>query len=380
MEISQKVALKVTVELYDCMLGFFFSLLNNIKTVIQSYSSFWRKNSMNANQINKSFDLLALVPNLKKAGAYHVGACPFCGGRDRFTIKHTPEGDRWHCRNCSNEKYYDVFNFIMRRDSCNFKTALQSLDGEVTPAAPRIVQLPPVQLPDNPPSETWQAQAWKLIEKAKDCLWSEKGKDALAWLLLRGLSETTIAAHDIGYIPIDFINGSKAWGTPRDDPRPMFFYEGILIPCIIGQTVWYLKMRPSNPRDGQKYKHVRGGKQALYLVDFLSDDQPAIFCEGELDALLLLQEVRALASVITLASSTSPLNLASWGIYLLRPTGFILAHDTDEAGEKAAQNLSWLHDSRRLKIPALRAGDKDITDFYLSGGNLRELIQGAITQ
>src|ERR1700690_4522867 len=66
----------------------------------------------------------------KKAGAYHVGACPFCGGTDRFTVKNTPTGDRWHCRQCGDGKYHTVIDFVMKRDNCNFKTALKTLGCE----------------------------------------------------------------------------------------------------------------------------------------------------------------------------------------------------------------------------------------------------------
>lgn len=62
---------------------------------------------MNAQTINATFDLLALVEHdttLKAAGAYYIGPCPFCGGRDRFTVKATKDGPRWHCRHCGDGK------------------------------------------------------------------------------------------------------------------------------------------------------------------------------------------------------------------------------------------------------------------------------------
>lgn len=128
----------------------------------------------------------------------------------------------------------------------------------------------------------------------------------------------------------------------------------------------------------QKYKHVRGGRQALYLADMLIEDRPAVFCEGEFDALLLEQQVHELVSVITLASATGDLNLATWGLYLLRPSCFIFAHDMDTAGEKGAEKLAWLRNSQRLHIPSLKPDDKDLTDFHKSGGNLYSLIEAAL--
>ncbi|MFT3892986.1 MAG: hypothetical protein QM730_15250 [Anaerolineales bacterium] len=80
-----------------------------------------------------------------------------------------------------------------------------------------------------------------------------------------------------------------------------------------------------------------------------------------------------------MASATGDLNLATWGLYLLRPSGFILAHDMDSAGEQGAEKLAWLHNSKRLQIPAIQPGDKDLTDFHRSGGSLHGLIESALT-
>jgi DNA primase len=335
---------------------------------------------------NSDMDLVALIENDlgqgKKSGRWLLFHCPFGHKRgDKKPSLTVTNGDHtrppfWKCWSCG--KQGGAVKWMMEKHELSYADALQALNIKPDPNRPR--QEPPVPQPDTPPGPKWQVRAWELIERAEVALWDKRGEDALAWLLMRGLKETTICAAHIGYIPKDFTDKPEIWGTPGDDDRPLYFFEGILIPGIIGSTVWYLKMRPSHPRDGQKYKHARGGKQALYLADTLAPDQPAIFCEGELDARLLLQEVRDIASVITLASATTDINLATWGIYLLRPTSFILAHDMDKAGDDGAAKLSWLHDAQRLHIPALREGDKDITDYYLSGGDLHALIQETVKE
>ncbi len=82
---------------------------------------------MNASAINQTIEIIPLLGyELKKAGGYHVGACPFCGGTDRFTVKHTRDGDRCHCRQCWDGKYHTVIDLVMRRDNVPFKTALQT--------------------------------------------------------------------------------------------------------------------------------------------------------------------------------------------------------------------------------------------------------------
>jgi hypothetical protein len=237
-----------------------------------------------------------------------------------------------------------------------------------------------IQQPDNPPCETWQARSLKLIERAESALWDVCGKDALAWLRSRGLKDETICAAQLGYIPKDYTEKPEAWGTPNDEARLINFFEGLLIPGLIAGKVWYLKMRPSHPRgEMPKYTNVRGGKSsALYGADSIAIGLPAVFCEGELDVILARQEIKDLASVITLGSATNKLNVATWGIYLLRPSSFVLAYDVDTAGNGGANKLTWLHDAQRLTVPQLRPGDKDVTDFYKSGGNLCSLIENAI--
>ncbi|MFZ5910413.1 MAG: CHC2 zinc finger domain-containing protein [Chloroflexota bacterium] len=327
-------------------------------------------------------DLITLIEHDlgqgRKSGRWVLFHCPFPGHAhgDRKPSLAVTNGDGkrgpgWRCFTCGRHggaiRWYMDYRRMSYRDACD---ALKL----PPPQADRPRPEPPIIPPENPPCDAWQARAWELVERAESILWGEGGKDALAWLRARGLHDETICFARLGYIPFDFKSDPKAWGTPNDDPKPMWFSEGMLIPGQIGKTIWYLKMRPSHPREGQKYKHVRGGRQALYMADTLAPNLPAVFCEGELDALLMLQEARGLVNVVTLASATGNLNLATWGIYLLRPSRFILAHDMDEAGEKGAAKLAWLHNSQRLQIP----GAKDLTDFHVNGGNLRGLVEAAL--
>ncbi len=52
----------------------------------------------------------------------------------------------------------------------------------------------------------------------------------------------------------------------------------------------------------------------------------------------------------------------------------------DNAGNHGKDKLTWLHDSQVLNIPVLMQGDKDITDFHKSGGNLKSLIESALRE
>jgi DNA primase len=318
-----------------------------------------------------------------RSGRWTLFHCPFPGHKngDRksslaVTNGTAERGAWWKCFAC--DRHGGAIRWLMEYRSMSYRDAVSALGMPLADPGRRQAFEPPIQQPDTPPGETWQARARILIKRAEDTLWSAQGKEARAWLQARGLNDDTIRRARLGYIPKDFTDRAEAWGKPGDDDRPFYFSQGILIPGIVASNVWYLKTRPSSPRADQKYKHVRGGRQALYLADTLKAEQPAVFCEGEFDALLLAQEIQDLASVVTLASATGDLNLATWGLYLLRPSCFILAHDMDPAGDKGASKLDWLHGSQRLQIPQLQPGDKDLTDFHRSGGHLDSLIENVL--
>lgn len=331
-------------------------------------------------------DLIALIEadlgHGRKAGRWMLYHCPFPGHKhgDRKPSLSVTNGDGnrppwWKCWAC--DRQGGAVKWLMEYRKLGYQEALQALEIDL-PVGSRREQLPPVQMPDLPPSQEWQSRAWKLIERAEDVLWSKEGKDALAWLQLRGLSEETICAARIGYIPRGFEESSSLWGKPNDDPEPIKFFSGILIPGLVGSNIWYLKMRPMRQIGRNKYLNIRGSRFALYQAETLCNELTGIFCEGEFDTLLLSQEVRGLATPITLSSASATLNVSNWGLYLLRPPRFLLALDVDTAGSKGISKLSWLHDAKQLDIPVLREGDKDITDFYKSGGNLRQLIRNAL--
>jgi hypothetical protein len=70
---------------------------------------------------------------LKRMGAELIGACPVCGGRDRFSINIKKQ--IWNCRGCA--KGGDVVDLVQHLDGVDFKAAVQTLGGDETrPIAP----------------------------------------------------------------------------------------------------------------------------------------------------------------------------------------------------------------------------------------------------
>jgi hypothetical protein len=126
-----------------------------------------------------------------------------------------------------------------------------------------------------------------------------------------------------------------------------------------------------------KYIHIRGGQHALYQAQTLEFYDTVVFCEGELDAILLYQEAQEIAAAVTLGSASNPLNIPTWGWCLLGVQRLFTAYDRDKAGMEGHLKLDWLSPIR-LPIPQLRPQDKDLTDFHKSGGNLLKWLQDSL--
>jgi DNA primase len=106
----------------------------------------------------------------------------------------------------------------------------------------------------------------------------------------------------------------------------------------------------------------------------LKDQQVALFCEGEFDALLANQEAGKLAAPVTLSSATAILS-SRWYAELTHCHTILVAYDRDTAGEKGAKRLLCLSPRfRPIQVPH----GKDIGEFYLHGGDVYHWIEQAI--
>lgn len=343
-------------------------------------------------------DLIAMVEqNLgpgKTHGRWRVFHCPFHKDEHpSFAVTNGDDrrGPHWHCFTASCGKHGGPVRWVMEYHNKTKEEALEMLTGNAP--LPTQTYTPPPPRPDQPPGPAWQARAQTLVERAEAALWGDAGNapvewtvsdpdtgnavtrslSPLDWLRERGLSDDTLRFWHIGYIPLTWRDNPTRWGFGGG--KPVWVPQGILIPCQIGNLIWYLKIR--RQKGNPKYIHVRKSQPALYMMQTLEFSDKVVFTEGELDALLLWQEVEALTAVVTLGSASNALSVVTWGAYLLGTRYRWQAYDTDASGQVGGDKLTWMN-TRRLKVPRLRPNDKDLTDFYKSGGNLRGLFQTEI--
>lgn len=337
----------------------------------------------------KGLDFITLVEKdtelrrvASTCGGEFAGACPFCGGRDRFHLQ--PDRGRWLCRYCTNGKWKDPIDYLMRRDKLDYQAA-RALVNSVLPdlaaaAKHRQTEIIPPYLP---PPEPWQEMAARIIARGETDLWGSPGQEARDYLQHRGLRDETIRFFHLGYSPGYF---EKCKG------RYVRVSAGILLHCRARQSLWHVKIRLL---PGQSYSCRGCGSEQIGpgVCEFCGEEIPrylaipgsatasifnapvllhsdiGLLVEGEFDAMLAHQELACLGiGCVTLGSATNMPDLAVWGTYLVKPERLAAAYDNDEAGNKGLEALVKLAPKiERLHLP----GEKDINDYHLAGGDLQ---------
>lgn len=315
--------------------------------------------------INQQVDLLALAGRYthlrRKAntgGGEYSGACPFCAGNDRFSVQ--PNNHIWMCRNCA-PKWQDAISFGQRLwPGETFVQVCMKLTGKDLPAMSAKAVTPTsaheVLPPYKAPGAEWQEKAMTLIEQYEKALWGEGGTVALDYLRGRGLQDDTIKHFRLGY---------------RAFPR------GVSIPCVVKDRIWYLKYRQLQSRSSKYICEPGSRPAALFNADEIVPGYCGLAVEGEFDTMLAWQEFGDFLPTFTSGSTTNHLDLATWGRYLLRPNITLILPDNDTAGESMAQEIAG-----SSKFPVLTAlpvaSCKDLTDYYLAGGDLVVWAKGVV--
>jgi DNA primase len=305
-------------------------------------------------------DVAALIERdlgqpVRREGRWLKWTCPFHD--DRKTPSLGVAGNRWRCFGCGHSG--DAIDWLREREGLSFREACHRLGSiDLVPASEKAANRQPSL--SSAPAVKWQAQGLEVVNACQAVLWSDVGTKARSWLSRRGLANETIRRWRLGFNPDDQ-KLCSLW-VPR----------GIVIPCLVAGRIWYLKVRRANGRS--KYSQVSGGQIALFGVDTIANHDTVVVTEGEFDAMLLHQETGDLVGIVTLGSAAARLPDA-WVPYLLGVQRLLVAYDTDAAGAEGAAMWESICPHAQRIVPL--AG-KDVTDFYLAGGDLRAWLQFAL--
>lgn len=182
---------------------------------------------------------------LQRRGREFTGLCPFHNEKTpSFTV--SDEKSFYHCFGCG--RHGDVIGWVMETDGLTFPEAIEKLAQDAGLEVPR-------QSPEERARETKRATLIDAMEAAcvhyEGALWGPGGRDALAYLRGRGLSDETIRKFRLGYAghgnPLKAAILSDAMpeamliecGLMRkpDDGRPTFdfFRDRVLFPIMDGR-------------------------------------------------------------------------------------------------------------------------------------------------
>lgn len=289
----------------------------------------------------------------KRSGQWMMYRCPFHAD-DKPSMGATSTS--WYCFGCNAGG--DAIAWMQQYHKMSFAEALKALGGEPDKrpvrALPRYISAPAA-----PPPLNWQADAWHIIERAQDELWSESGAQAREYLERRGFAPKTLDLWQIGYVPGAF----DEWVRWHNLSVPC----GILIPWVTGGQVWALKVRRSH--GDPKYLMVKGSNTSgVYLgATILSASRkPLVLIEGEFNALSVWQAANKWVSVISPGSASGIIDYRWWGHLATLPE-ILLVADKDQAGDKMREKYGlFAHRMRAVTIPEPH---KDANDLLIADGN-----------
>lgn len=314
-------------------------------------------------------------------GGEYGGACPWCGGVDRFRVWPEQNGGRYWCRNCG--KAGDSIQYLRDKRGLSFADACRQLN--ITPEKPRH-EPHPTQAAWEPkdapaPPEAWQARARTFLDQAVSALWSREGEPMRAWLTHeKGLQEAITREACLGYNPADIYGPRAAWGLEpllKDDgtERRQWIPAGLVIPLVMGSAVHRLRIRRDAPGDGPRYVIVSGSGAASLGLG-LHEVTTILIVESELDAWLLHKEAGDLAGIVALGSAQAKPDTrtheALKGAELV-----LMSLDSDDAGARAAWRF-WpeTYGAKVRRWPCVKG--KDAGDARLAGLDLREWVVSGI--
>lgn len=304
-------------------------------------------------------------------GGEHSGACPFCGGKDRFRV--WPESGRYWCRSC--DKKGDEIQYLRDYRGMGYRQACVFLGKE--PRGLRYTRPAPARWAPKeatPPAELWQTAAKSFLDRAKETLWSPQGDTMRQWLHTeKGLRDATIQEACIGMNPTDLYVPRAAWGlepVSKQDgtEKKLWIPAGLIIPYIVNGAVHRLRMRRNDPGGRARYVVISGSGMAP--MTWGQNKGVAVIVESELDGLLLSQEAGDLCAVVAMGSATAKPDTATHE--LLRATPLILVSlDSDEAGVKASWDF-WpkTYGTQFQRWPCLSG--KDPSESWKHGLNLHD--------
>ena len=357
--------------------------------------------------VRQRTDLVRLIGEsvgLQTRGREFVGLCPFHDDHDP-SLRVYPERQTFRCWSCQTGG--DCFTFVMKRESIEFREALEMLAEKANIPLPESHRngIGHSALPPDAKSRLFEVLAWAENEFHECLQRGAVGERARRYVAERGMTEDTIRRFHIGYHP----PGSQ-WLIDR--ARNRFTLDQLLAVRLIARNEhgggYYdcFRDRIMFPiRDSQHRPVAFGGRilpgseltsHAKYLNssesvvfnksrilfgldharDSITKADTSVLMEGYVDCIMAHQGgvTNAVATLGTALAETHVIALKRFSRKV------VLVYDGDEAGKKAAERslpkfLAHEVDLRILTLP----GGIDPADYVTQHGTdrFRQLIEQA---
>lgn len=322
-------------------------------------------------------------------GGEYAGACPWCGGNDRFRV--WPEQGRFMCRQCK-PRGGDVIQYLRDKRGLSFQDACRVAGredklngggaggrGPSTGASTRAgsAARPETWTPKtlSLPGEQWQEQAGKLVEYAADKL----NSNTWAYLNGRGLADDTIQARRLGLLPAEKYVKRGPWGLPEQrtqqgKEKDLWLPAGVVIPYFINGKVARVRIRRQEAVK-DRYWNVSGS----YMGPMVLGPERDVFIvvESELDGFLLWQDCGDMAGVVALGNAQSKPDTGAAAI-LQKAKLILVALDADQAGAVASWQW-WLKTfTQARRWPSV--GGKDPGEMWQAWVDLKAWVRAGIDE
>ena len=342
-------------------------------------------------------NLISSYVVLKRRGKTLVGLCPFHNEKTpSFTVY--PESQSFYCFGCGSGG--DAVTFLRKIENLDYIDAVKALADKAG-----------MTMPDEGGyDKTISDKRRRILEANRaaaryfhSCLMAPEGREALEYLLRRGLTKKTIASFGLGFAPnswhslIDhmrslgftrqeLVSANLANESIKNDRKNVYdnFRKRLMFPVIDirgnvvafgGRVLDDSKPKYINTSDTLVYKKGQG-IFALNLAKNGNSERKLILAEGYMDVIALHQA----GFTNAVACLGTALTKEQAGIIARYADEVILSYDNDGAGQAAATRAIQIFSKTGIKIRVLSlSGGKDPDEIIKNHGpeRFRALLQGA---
>ncbi len=331
---------------------------------------------------------------LKRAGANMSGCCPFHSEKTpSFTVfpdKH------FYCFGCGAGG--DVITFIMRQENLDYAGAIEFLANRAGLTVPRDGE--------RRDEGVKRTRVLEMNREAaryfREMLFSDVGREAMAYLQSRKLDGATIKRFGLGYAPASFgglcdrlhklgyrddeMIAAFLCGKSQKTGRPYdYFRNRVMFPIIDvagnviafgGRVMDDSKPKYLNSSDTPAFKKSRN----LFALNYAKGNcaEQMILCEGYMDVIALHAAGFPFA-VATLGTAITADQARLMSKYTSR---VVISYDSDEAGQRAAQKALRILGEVGLETRVLRmSGAKDPDEYIKTFGadRFRQVLSNSAT-